>query len=143
MRMSVSSLLLRVLLSLSLILNGVSDAAAMHLPDGRAQGHAATAAAQAATESVPPCHQHQSAEPGATDADALPGDGVAREQTEHATPDCCKSGACRCDCVHAAHAVPMPSTEGTLAFDRTRSSRPLTLAHAPPALPHLIRPPIG
>jgi hypothetical protein len=143
MHMSVSSLLLRVLLSLSLILNGMSAAAAMHLTDGRGNGHAASAAAQPATESVPPCHQHQSAEPDAAGVDALPGDAVAQEHTEHATPDCCKSGACRCDCVHAAHAVPMPPTDGTLAFDHTRSSSPLTLAHATPALPHLIRPPIG
>lgn len=140
--MFLRSVLLRVLLSLSLILNGMSAAFATHSPAGHAGMSMSDApvAAQVAVESIPPCHQAPSTSPAESD-DAPRVHEAARDHGK--TPDCCKSGTCRCDCLHAAQAGPAPWTEGALAFDHTRSFRRLTSAHATPALPHLIRPPIG
>jgi hypothetical protein len=99
-----------------------------------------TPAAVAASDDMP-CHGHH-----ATAATAAPEAATAATpapvKPKHA-PDCCKSGACRCACVHIAQvAVPVLQLPPA-ALDHARSVRPLALGHAAPALPHPIRPPIG
>jgi len=50
---------------------------------------------------------------------------------------------CRCACAHPAQAaVPMVAFT-PLPVESAGNVRPLASAHAAPALPHLIRPPIG
>ena len=86
------------------------------------------------------CVAHHSAEhhPDATSIEK-----AGTGHGDHAGPDCCKSSACRCACVHAcASALPARlhvSVQLALGLD----VMPLPLGHAAPALPHLIRPPIG
>lgn len=140
--MSLWSFLLRVLLSLSLILNGVATAAAVthtHAGPGNIQPVMSTPVkvSQAAEEA--PCHQHQLAEPAATnDHPSTPA-----EPASNSSFDCCKSNTCGCACTQAAQA-PLPGLNLVApVIDHSRSVRRLTLAHAAPALPHLIRPPIG
>lgn len=136
-------ILLRVLLSLALVLNGASGAAAsVHMVSGAQGDMHSTAAAKAPTAVAAAesgCHDHA--------AQAAPGtDELGSKSTslgKHGGMDCCESGACRCDCVHATLAGPLPWVQVAHAFGHVRYVGAVTLAHASPALPHLIRPPIG
>lgn len=139
--MFVWSVLLRVLLSLALILNGMSAvSAAAHASGGHADMRMTVVAGPKVATTRSSCQHHEQALPTAESGETA---FTATTHTKQATPDCCESGACRCDCVHAAQAGPMPWTEGPPMFGHTRDLRPPTLAYASPALPHLIRPPIG
>lgn len=137
--MAVRSKLLRVLLSIALILNGIGSGVAatrMHANQMSDADHSSSAMATSATK---PCHQHQGSGNGAghpsPQSDPDPGKATV--------PDCCASGLCACACAHAAQVallapsrlLPVPS--GSLVVKQ------LPLEHAAPALPHLIRPPIG
>jgi len=146
--MSFWSILLRLLLGLSLVLNGVtSAAAAIHLPAGHADMRATameTAKVSPGVAGEMPCH------PPSDGGVAVPHQGspaaivdVSFASSGHPVPDCCEAGTCRCACVHVAQAIPPDWNLGSPAIHHARSARPLTLAHAAPALPHLIRPPIG
>ncbi|QNP41741.1 CopL family metal-binding regulatory protein [Lysobacter solisilvae (ex Woo and Kim 2020)] len=133
------SFLLRFLLSLCLILNGTAALASAHLPLQDAVP-AAMHASPTATDAMAdmPCH-HGEHVVAATDAQ---GD-AHHPKDSGTTPDCCKSGACRCVCVHAAP-IGVPALQ-LASFPRAheRSVRRLVPGHAAPALPHPIRPPIG
>ncbi|WP_374151526.1 CopL family metal-binding regulatory protein [Xanthomonas hortorum] len=89
-----------------------------------------------------PCHQHQQA--ASVSADPSAAALVSPPKSKHpVAPDCCKSSACRCACMHSA-----PATVAMMIFtpalvEHSQSVRPMALGHAAPALPHLIRPPIG
>lgn len=143
--MSVWALLLRVLLSVALVLNGAAGAAAavrMQMPHGDGQALAAMAveSPELSSDDVPPCHQP------ATEADGeapLAAADPAPAGSKHSTPDCCKSSSCNCVCAHATQA-PLASTfVHAPLVDRSQNVRPLLLGHPAPALPHLNRPPIG
>lgn len=118
---------LRLLLSVTLVWNGIGGAMAatrMHV--------------EQATIAVPesagtPCHEHQHPDNGNT----------GTQHEESPAPDCCKSGLCVCACAHLSQ-VPLPSLPltGFVAFHDLAAAYEL-LGRAPPALPHLIRPPIG
>lgn len=130
--MSVRFVLLRLLLCLALICNGAASAMAsarMAMP--------ATAQEHMALPSDPPCHE-MAAMDHATDATP-----AKTPQDGHPAPDCCQSGTCQCACVHAAQ-VALPSTLA-LGFvtGGPRIAQPMRAGHSEPALPHLIRPPIG
>ncbi|GAB3099687.1 CopL family metal-binding regulatory protein [Lysobacter terrae] len=152
--MSIGSVLLRLLLSLCLVLNGTGAAAASaHMPmqhESAPLGTEATTSASASADAMP-CHggHHEAA------AMQSPADPMAMGHASHDkaskpdhsrpghTPDCCKSGTCRCACVHVAQ-VGVPAMLLPAAVPaHERSVRTLTLGHAAPALPHPIRPPIG
>nr|WP_280640385.1 CopL family metal-binding regulatory protein [Pseudoxanthomonas mexicana] len=62
---------------------------------------------------------------------------------DHAGPDCCKSSACRCACVHACASALPAHMYVSVQLALGLHVMPLPLGHAAPALPHLIRPPIG
>jgi hypothetical protein len=120
--MSPTPLLLRVLLSLALVLNGIGSAiAAVHLPAGHDLAPA-TALPDAA-----PCHDP---------APVTPADGG-----DDGT--CCDGARCDCACTVAGTTVatgvvlPFPTRPVALATHR------LDAGHRAPALAHPIRPPIG
>ena len=144
--MSLWPILLRVLLGVALVLNGATAAvAAMHLA-----GNASAASTQSsvtegsavASESTP-CHQvEQPLEPT-----PLKGLAAAQQQIPdappHADPDCCESGTCECAWIHVAPLDYLGNSLRPMVGDGSRSARWLAVGHAAPALPHLIRPPIG
>ena len=144
--MSVPSPLLRVLLSISLILNGSSYAmASMHMQMGH--GPAPALAVEQAPDSVdaaePPCHQHQNGVLGLEAPLSDTASDTASIQSEIPPPECCKSGSCRCACVHQVQvAVSVYSLDGAV-IEHADVMPPLNPGHAAPVLPHLIRPPIG
>src|SRR5689334_7089585 len=105
--MSMGSLLLRLLLCLCLVLNGTASAAASAgLPMRAAGERGPTHAVATATESMP-CHHAATALAGTQiDGEALPAPyGHGKNGHDQHSPDCCKSGACRCACMHAAQIV--------------------------------------
>lgn len=141
--MPIWSLLLRAFLSLVLILNGMGTAAAsVHLP-----GFTMVASTEAAAPSTLadagelPCHQQQGE--AASAGAGYPSADPPRDSADHQQPDCCKSGLCRCECMHSAHAAVMAWAITTPFIEHGIVVRSLPLGHAAPALPHLIRPPIG
>lgn len=155
--MSLFSLLLRVLLCVSLIANGVGFAQASTRMQLAHAAHGPNAPALPdALRSAQNCH------PGMTMAshsgDAMPA--MDHAAMGHSVPmhdesasvadvglqdaaDCCNGNSCQCACVQYASA----------AFTAAISTGPVpvhaavllggTSQHASPRLPHLIRPPIG
>jgi len=144
--MSVLSLLLRVLLSISLILNGSGYAmAATHMQMGH--GDTAVLAPEQAPDSMsaaePPCQQHHSGASGPVAQLSDTASDTAAVKSEDPSPDCCKAGTCRCACIHQAQvAIPADSLDGAV-IEHAGVMHPLKPGHAAPALPHLMRPPIG
>ena len=144
--MSVWAILLRILLSVALVLNGATGAAAavrmqMSHEDGQALAIAAVAVESPESSSDDmPCHQQ------AIEADSkasLAADDSAPPGSKHPTPDCCKSSSCNCVCTHAAQAPLAFVFVHVPLVDHSLSVRALLPGHPSPALPHLIRPPIG
>jgi hypothetical protein len=143
--MPTGSLLLRVFLSLCLILNGVASAAASaQMPMSMSPSmpmsphETATTPPSITAADAMPCHGHHATAQQPAPASEAP----APAQPKHA-PDCCKSGTCRCACVHIAQ-LGVPALQWPAAApEHARSVRTLALGHAAPALPHPIRPPIG
>ena len=133
--MSIRSVLLRLFFAAALIINGsVAAVASVHThPLGAVS---ASFAPELDSAEEPACDDHAS-----TAADR-PVHTEADENNE--SSDCCESGDCRCGCVHQAstdillgmHSVAPP-------IGNAASVRPMATGHAGPALPHLIRPPIG
>lgn len=140
--MPARAILLRLMLCVALVFNGATSAMAsvqmaqMHGQTGEMHASASTAVAEDES-GVPPCHHDgQPTHVGSADI-AKPAKG------EHPALDCCKSNTCTCACVsHVAAVVPMAAFL-TTAIAHAGSVRPMALGHAPPPLPHLIRPPIG
>ena len=138
--MAIWSNLLRVVLSIALVLNGIGGAVAatrMHADQISAAEH--TSSPKPANTAMP-CHQHQlsQAADGHTSAQSAP---AAPEKSQ--LPDCCESGICACACAHATQVVLLAPPGTVPILNRNLTVKPLPLAHAAPALPHLIRPPIG
>ena len=127
------SIFLRLLLCLALVANGtsVAYASARMAFDG---GMSTTAPEQ---EAEPPCHDMAAMQIGVMVA----GSGTHAPAGSH--NDCCPPGACLCSCVSHAltilpvHAFVLTTQPAASPVSVLRSS------HASPALPHLIRPPIG
>ncbi len=127
--MSVGSILLRVVLSVALVLNGATGAFAATRMQ---MSHAApTIMADAVKETAAetPCHE--------TDPAPTP------DPSKHSSPDCCKSASCTCMCMHGVQAPPLYAGVPTVLVNHSQSVRPLSLGHTSPALPHPTRPPIG
>lgn len=142
------SLLLRLLLSLVLALNGVATAiAATHVPASM-QDPVAVVTATPATAGAEHGHCHD----GDADRDADVGtsvdpahghDTAGHAQDMPAGGDCCESGACRCDCVPVAHAALPAGVPGMALVGRAHMGLPPGPAHPAPALPEPVRPPIA
>jgi len=128
------SILLRLLLCIALVANGTSAVYASTMMAVGA-GMAATTAVE--QDAQPPCH----------DMPAMTHAAMAADHVAPAPPishdDCCPPGACLCSCVsHAPSIVAF----GTFALPMRPASAPVAALRVPlasPALPTLIRPPIG
>ena len=118
--MSKRDLVLRLLLALAIVLNGMAIATAGTPHDRQA----------------PPCHgDHAMADMGDM------GDMPQPDHPEQPAPDCCEAGQCACACMQPAQAASPASiaAHGALAIPDVR---PLVLGHPGPVLPQPIRPPI-
>lgn len=144
--MSLASVALRLLLSLCLVLNGLGTVmAAGHVPmfhEAPTMKPGPTTAL--AGDTVAPCHGQEAAQPARADTpSAPPGPHHGAAEPDPSVSDCCGFGTCQCACLHLAQAVlPLPAP-AALTLVHALSLRPLPLGRAAPALPHLIRPPIG
>jgi hypothetical protein len=138
--MRLRAALLRVLLCISLVFNG-SVAAATSAMMALQQGQPGMSHATAAHED--PCHGHATGGVDTVDAHQSAQPGSLPARTGQPVPDCCHAGTCGVACMSPAQ-VQLASH----AFDATGSDAMaavayLTPRHAEPALPSLIRPPIG
>ena len=142
--MSTRAILLRLLLCVALVFNGAASAmASVQLMQMHADGQGTASIpvpTMADAEPAMPCHHNGQASHSQDAADAaMP----SKDKQPHQAPDCCKSSTCTCACVHQAAAmVPMLVFQGATLL-HVGSVRSMTLGHPAPALPHLIRPPIG
>lgn len=144
------SVLLRVVLIVVLVLNGAGTAAASvtamraAMPEGASTNTHAMQVPSVMRADMP-CHDMaQMMTVAASPDEALQAPGHASHgKGKAATPDCCKSGACQCACTQAMHAA-LPAMPA-FAVDSPHSdvAHPMPIGHADPALPHLVRPPIG
>ena len=137
--MSVWSILLRVLLSLALVLNGATGA---YAATRMQMSHAAPVSIIAAAERTAvekPCHQASDM----THVGPMAAIDPAPEPSKHPSPDCCKSSSCTCMCVQGVQAPPVYASVLTALVNHSQSVRPLSLGHTSPALAHPPRPPIG
>lgn len=118
--------LLRLLLCVAILANGVASAQAgvrMALAHPAAQAHAEPAAAS-------PCHHHGHV------AETAPA-------PRHATGDCCDGHRCDCPCMGTLmQAVAMPAVPQAIAHQPAPDA-PAAIDLPTPRLAHLIRPPIG
>jgi len=138
--MSILSVLLRLLLSVALLFNGVASASAHDtgLVEAAAKGdlvidHAAKA------ESIP-CHEHHAAH---TTAGQDPATAPLAGTPDSEPSDCCESGTCPSVCAQQAPAALLGGGFIASKVEHSASVRPMSFGYPSPALPHLIRPPIG
>ncbi|WP_425482237.1 CopL family metal-binding regulatory protein [Cognatiluteimonas profundi] len=140
--MSLRTAIWRVLLCISLILNGSVYAATSATMSLQQPGQPNAAQSDARADH-PPCHGHQLtgvAKPMA-DQSVLPGSLPGK--TGQPTPDCCHAGTCSSMCMHQAQ-VQMASNVFHAALGQVMAAvGHVKSRHAEPALPSLIRPPIN
>ncbi|MFT3806162.1 CopL family metal-binding regulatory protein [Arenimonas sp.] len=138
--MSPGSFLLRCLLCLCLVVNGLGSAVAgvrMMQPMAKAAPEETPSVASAMAM---PCHEEGSGPSGERMVDAP---ALAEHDQAPADSGCCHSSACCCDCMHSAQAelsVPMMMALRLPQRETPQASRE---DYAPPALSLPIRPPIG
>ncbi|WP_242112720.1 CopL family metal-binding regulatory protein [Luteimonas aquatica] len=142
--MSLPARLLRIVLILTLVLNGIGSAAAsmhLHAPmPAQPMHHAGMDGAQA--PAAPCAEHHKGMSSGAMAAAEHAAPTAPVQHDDPRAPDCCKQG-CDCACVHACASAlvaalsPPPVMPHALGVAFMAPGRPA------PALPHLIRPPIG
>ena len=133
-----SRVVLRLLLSLMLVLNGTGYAAAatkmgvMHLA---MQAHG--------KHTAPPCHETAPHEHMAAAMHAHADTDCAMSAAAPAEPGCCQSSQCNCDCLqHATDVLVVLFIPASLPPQR-HLAQPPAFDRAPPLLPHLLRPPIA
>jgi len=138
--------LLRVLLTLALIANGTGSVfAATRMQLESFNTHAAGIdPVQSEQLAVEACDEHAGMDALAMEANGMPsqmaGDAPV---SDDGSPDCCKPGQCMCACMlHGVGGMARVQVMEPL-IDRDTTARVLETGHAAPALPHLIRPPIG
>jgi hypothetical protein len=142
--MSRWTILLRLLLSLAVLFNGTTLNGTTAAMAFKHRGHdampalAAPAPATSAADALP-CPGHDQAASMASEGPAAP----VPAKSGHPSLDCCQSGACQCACVHPAPAAVPAIAFAAVSIGHARSARPMPTSHAAPALPDLIRPPIG
>lgn len=139
--MTLSGVLLRVLLSLVLTLNGIGGAfagAQMQLQHAHpGQPTVSTEATADVHADMPECDQgleQIQPVPTATDLAATP---------DEAVPACCENMVCDCACAQHGSAVVAVSRIGLTMLGHAAALHPLTVGHTAPVLPSLIRPPIS
>jgi len=146
--MSPLRVLLRALLCISLVLNGSGVAVAAIKMQ--------TAHATVAMTTTPPsdsssgvaraeaCHEAPAmAMPAVHDHGVTADDGTDTSTCTHESPDCCKASTCECNCLQLVQASIATSGIGEPMVVHSTGVPPMKTGHPSPALPHLIRPPIG
>ncbi|MCF7220411.1 CopL family metal-binding regulatory protein [Lysobacter sp. TLK-CK17T] len=134
--MSRSSVLLRVLVALMLMLNGIGGAMASARMLVEHEALAVHGSAATGEEAAPPCHEDM-----AGTSHDMP---AAPEPVAHGdAPDCCGSEHCLCECVQHCCAMPVPMLAGAAPGPDGTAVHPLSDGHPEPVRPRLIRPPIG
>ena len=139
--MKPASILLRVLLSAALILNGIGSAVAgarmagvaKEAPAAVASAHAHHAVA-APAQAPGACHD----ESGTTAHEGAPS--PAADHGKHGV-DCCQ-GMCACHCMQQAQVTFATAMLASTQVAQSAGVRAMSSAHETPRLPHLIRPPI-
>ncbi len=145
--MLLRAFLLRALLCLSLVLNGSGYAVAstqmqlMHVA-------ATQASLAAAAQDAPPCHEQRderSAAPALHVMADMASSAVACDDSHgsQATPDCCQSSQCACDCLQYATATLADVPALPAVIERAAELRAPSFSHVAPALANPIRPPIA
>ena len=136
--MLIWSILLRILLTAGLILNGSGYAAA--------SVHAHSGVDLSTPRAAATCHVQQGTEsPGHFVADS----GLAQATTqdgpsEHPSRDACQADDCGCSCAQQSAAAVITGVHGRDAvIARERGIGVMASGRASPALPNPIRPPIG
>jgi hypothetical protein len=146
--MRLRPLLLHAVLCLALVANGISGAmASVHATCA----HDAVAEASLAAEppaAEPPCHENM--DMAASNAHSgMQHDGMSVSSTQHdplgseqkGCDDCARH--CQCACIAHGLAALMPSPLLLAAASGIAYTPAPSYAHATPALPHPVRPPIG
>jgi len=136
------SIVLRVLLSAALILNGTSSAVAGAQMIGAAHAKPQSAEGHAHPIATAPGHSHGACPEPAT-ATSPDGEGATADtgHGKHGT-DCCHAGMCACHCAPQAQVSVVPPAFASPQVAHAASVRAMSSAHESPRLPHLIRPPI-
>jgi hypothetical protein len=131
------SVLLRVLLSLSLLLNGSGYAAAAAQTQDESPS-ASTAHARPQVDESSPCPGHArapAANPQVSEPDSA--------QHKHDKPACCKSAQCVGACLQHVPAAIVGAWIAPAAITHGDADRQSKSAHPAPALPDRNRPPIA
>jgi hypothetical protein len=147
--MSKFGLLLRIVLSAGLILNGSSSAsAAVRMQDMTPLSLSIDRVSAAAQHHAfaPPCHGGSDSMRQQAAKVLVPGLFLAsanqQQKQETPAPDCCKSGHCQCPCL-----LYFPITAAAEFWNVTTwkvlAVHSLTTTHVSPTLSRLIRPPIA
>ena len=132
--------LLRVVLSVALILNGIGGAVAgTRMQAGQLAASAAPLAEATGTAEMP-CHAHSGPQSSVHQASQA---GGPASPGKVPVPDCCKSGMCACACAHVAQIALSTLQVTAPVLEHGLAVRRLSLTYATPALPHQIRPPNG
>lgn len=145
--MPVLQTLSRFFLILALVLNGVGNAyASAAMVTGASQSSLDVRSTDvneepALTASCSDHHGAMAMEPETIESEKPAGAPSPGDQ--HGTPDCCDPSHCKCPCMHAFAAMPVLAVKMPNFLGNAVGVRRLSLGHPSPALPHLIRPPIG
>ncbi|MEG3183580.1 CopL family metal-binding regulatory protein [Novilysobacter erysipheiresistens] len=139
--MSILSVLLRVLLSVALLFNGVASASASGTGLVESAARADLVIDHAAKAEAMPCDEHHGAPPSTADRET--GAAPLAGSLDSEPADCCESGTCPSVCAQQAPAALLYGRFTTIKLEHSDSVRPMAAGHSSPALPHLIRPPIG
>jgi len=140
--MTPSAALLRVLLSLVLILNGIGGAfagAQMQMQMQHAHPGQPTVFTEATADvhaGMPECDEGKKQTKPASIA-------VNPASPDEAVPACCENMVCDCACAQHGSAMVAVSRIALPMLGHASVLHPLTVGHAAPALPSLIRPPIS
>lgn len=130
--------LVHLLVCLAIFLNGIAAAQAsarMLIPS-----QAASSAAQVTRDlhhSTASCHS------SAVDANTAVDPDASLPQKPTPPSDCCQAGDCACGCASQFQLGIAAATLDLPAIIQASSARSMILGRLAPALPHLIRPPIG
>ena len=136
--MSRAAILLRIVLSVALVLNGIGGSlAAAQMAVGSQTISSATPVAPAVAHSG--CHEHASMPHHHPSPAAETPSGKA--PAGHS--DCCGVGMCGCACAQLPSLAAIELLIDPPKLELERLSDALASTHAAPALPHLIRPPIA
>jgi hypothetical protein len=136
--MSRAGILLRVVLSLSLVLNGIGGTLAA---TEMAFGSTATASETASAATLAPAHagcHHHASMPHHQQPSAEP---AGKPPAGHS--DCCGAGLCGCACAQLPSLAALELLFVPPSLEHERLSNAVDANRPSPALPHLIRPPIA